>query len=106
MIECGENFRFALKAREPIRIAGHRGREHLDGDRPLQIAVGRAIHLAHPAGTDGGEDLIGSKSGPWAERHTKRSIGPRESFRGEVETGVYVWKLQFALRSETTPEVL
>src|SRR5829696_9246503 len=33
-------------------------------------------------------------------------IGPRESFRGQMETGVSTCKLQFPFRPETTPEVL
>jgi hypothetical protein len=32
--------------------------------RPLQVAVGRAIDLAHAAGADGGEDLIGPRREP------------------------------------------
>ena len=32
MVERREHFGFALKAREPIRIAGHRGGQHLDRD--------------------------------------------------------------------------
>ena len=62
VVEGREHFGFALKAREAIRIAGHRGGQHLDRDRPLQIAVGRAIDLAHSAGADGGEDFIGTET--------------------------------------------
>ena len=53
MIQRREHFGFALEPRQPIRVAGHRGRQHLDRDRPLQVAVGRAIHLAHAARADG-----------------------------------------------------
>ena len=63
MIERGEHVRFALKARQPVRIADDRGGEHLDGDRPFQIAVGRAIHLAHPAGANLGGDLVRTETG-------------------------------------------
>src|SRR5712691_10929745 len=48
MVQRGEHFGFALKAREAIRIVGDRCRQHLDGDRASQIAVSRAIHLAIP----------------------------------------------------------
>ena len=41
MIERGEDFRLALEAREPIGIAGDRGRQDLDRDLPLQLGVGR-----------------------------------------------------------------
>jgi hypothetical protein len=45
MVEGREDFGFALKASEAIRIAGHRGGQHLDRHRPLQIRVGHAIDL-------------------------------------------------------------
>ena len=62
MIERGEHFGFALKAREAIGVAGDRRRQHLDRDRPFQIAVGRAIDLAHAAGADGGDDFVGAEA--------------------------------------------
>ena len=49
MVERREHFGFALKTREPIRIASHGRGQHLDSHRPLQIAVGRAIGFAHAA---------------------------------------------------------
>jgi hypothetical protein len=66
MIEHGEHFGFALKRGEAICLEGHRGREHLDRHRPLQIAVGRAIHLAHAACAEGSHDLV------WAELRSGR----------------------------------
>ena len=69
MIERGEDFGFALKAREPIRIAGHHGGQNLDRDRSFQIAVGRPIHLAHAARTDGGSDFVGAEARARSEGH-------------------------------------
>jgi len=63
MIERGEQLGLALKSDDAIRIARHLGGQHLARDRPLQVAVGRATHLTHAAGTDGGEDLIGTDAG-------------------------------------------
>ena len=40
------------------RIAGDRGRQHLDRDGAAQPGIARAIHLAHPAGADAVEDLV------------------------------------------------
>ena len=48
MVEGREHLGFPLKARQAIRIASHRGGQHLDRHRPLQVAVGRAIDLAIP----------------------------------------------------------
>ena len=63
MVEGREHFGFALKARQAIRIAGHRGGQHLDRHRPLQIAVGRAIDLAHAAGADLRGDFVDAEAG-------------------------------------------
>ena len=63
MVEGREDFGFALKAREAIGIAGHRGGQHLDRDRPLQIRVGRAIDLAHAAGADLRGDFVDAEAG-------------------------------------------
>ena len=48
----------ALDQRQAIRVAGYRGRQHLDRHLASQIRVGRPIHLAHAAGADGGDDLV------------------------------------------------
>ena len=48
MIQRGEDFRFALKSREPIGISRERGRQDLDRDLTLQLGIGRPIHLPIP----------------------------------------------------------
>ncbi len=70
MVEGREHFGFALKARQAIRIAGHRGGQHLDRHRPLQIAVGRAIDLAHAAGADLRGDFVDAEAGAGSEGQT------------------------------------
>ena len=49
MVERGENFGFALEARQAITIRGERRGEHLDRHLTLQRRVGRAVDLAHAA---------------------------------------------------------
>ncbi len=49
MIERGEDLRFAMKAREPIRVAGERIRQDLQRDVATELGVAGAIHLAHSA---------------------------------------------------------
>jgi hypothetical protein len=50
---CGwfsrEHFRLAPETRQPFGITGDGRRQHLQRDLPLQVGVGRAIHLAHAA---------------------------------------------------------
>src|SRR5690349_15646282 len=76
MIEGGEDFRLALKTRQAIRIAGQGGGQHLDRDRSLEIAVGRAIDLAHATGADGGNDFVRADTRPGSQRQVAGLYGP------------------------------
>jgi len=46
MIQCGQNFRFALKAADACRLAGKLFRQDLDGDIAFELGVGRPIDLS------------------------------------------------------------
>ena len=61
MIQRGQDLGFALEAREAIRVAGDRRRQHLDGDRPFQVAVGGSIDLTHTPRTDLRGDFVGAE---------------------------------------------
>ena len=63
MRERGHGQRFALEPRQPIGIGGKRLGQHLDGDVALQLGIARAVHVAHPAGTDVRCDLVGTDEG-------------------------------------------
>ena len=52
MIECGEDFGFALEAREAFGIGGYGRGKHLEGNGPFQVRVGGLLDLAHPAHAD------------------------------------------------------
>ena len=67
MIQRGEHFRFALKAREPIGVAASDGGQHLDRDLAFQLGVGRAIHLAHAAGADLRGDFVDAEASAGSE---------------------------------------
>jgi len=69
VIERGKHLRFAREPRKAIRIAGQRRRQNLDGDIAAKFRITRAIHLSHPAGAEGGEDLIRPESSAGSERH-------------------------------------
>ena len=62
MIERGKQLGFTLKPRQPFRIVRERIGQDLDRDVALQPRITRAIHLAHPARADGGQDLVGANS--------------------------------------------
>src|SRR5206468_11928444 len=69
MIQRRERFRLTLKTRQTVRIISAVLGKNLDRDIALQPRVARAIHLAHPAGADGGDDLIGSEAGTGTQGH-------------------------------------
>jgi hypothetical protein len=58
MIQCGQNFRFALKAADACRLAGKLFRQDLDGDIAFELGVGRPIDLSHAARAQVAGDLI------------------------------------------------
>ena len=88
MVQRGEHFGFALKARQPLESAATSVGKHLERDVALQVRVGRAVHLAHPAHTDEGGHSVRSDSSPRRKGHRiedsivrtvelQRSIGGR-----------------------------
>ena len=70
----GEHFRFALKARDSLRVGNEKLRQDFDGDFPIELRVAGAIHLTHPAGAEGGEDLERPKPGAGGEGQQVRWI--------------------------------
>ena len=76
MIERGEDVGFALEARHALGIQREGIGQDLESHVATQSGVGGAIHLAHAAGANGGEDLI----------------RPEASAQGEGQTGC-VWSI-------------
>jgi hypothetical protein len=58
VIERCQCLRFAFEARHVLRIVGQRRGQYFDGDVAIQLAVARAIYLAHAARTDRCDDFI------------------------------------------------
>jgi hypothetical protein len=58
VVERGERLRLALEAREPVGIASHLRREHLERHVAPELRVGGAIHFAHAARANRRGDLI------------------------------------------------
>ena len=60
MIEGGNGTRLAFEAKQQVRIARHACWQDFDGDLAPQLRVPRAIHLAHAAGAERGDDFVGT----------------------------------------------
>ncbi len=52
-------------------------RQHLDGDRALELGVAGFVHLAHAASPEGGDDLIRAEAGAGRKGQTVGSIAVR-----------------------------
>ena len=61
VVEGRDRARFLLEACEAVGVAGHRRGQHLKGHLTPEPRVGGAIDLAHPAGANGGGDLVVSE---------------------------------------------
>ena len=68
MIQRREHLRFAPKPREPIGVDAEGLGKDLQRDVAPELRVPRAIHLAHPAGAQGREDVVRPESRPRHER--------------------------------------
>ena len=62
VVEGGQDLRLPLEAGEPVGVGGEGRGEELQRDVAPEPRVGRAPHLAHAPGAEGGEDLVGSQS--------------------------------------------
>src|SRR4029078_9371951 len=58
MVQRCEDLRLPLEAGEAIRIVGEGIGEDFQRDVAIQLCVAGAIHLAHAARTEGGEDFV------------------------------------------------
>ena len=63
--------RFPLESPQTLPVAVHLGRQDLDGDFAPEARVARGVHLAHAAGADERDDLVGPKPCAWRQCHRK-----------------------------------
>ena len=68
MIEGGERLRFALEAREPVGVVREGLGQNLDRDLTIQLRVARAVHLAHAAFADAGDNFVDTETGTGGKR--------------------------------------
>jgi hypothetical protein len=80
-------FGLTLEPGQPVRVSNNRSRQHLDGDRPLQVGVGGLVDLAHATHADLGDNFIRAKEGTrsqgqfvWIMRAERRCGADRCSY--------------------------
>jgi len=60
MVQLGDGLRFSLEALFPLGALGEMLGQNFDRDRPLEADVGGLVDLAHAAGSNGSDDLVGA----------------------------------------------
>ena len=58
-----------LEARDPLLVLGEPFGQHLDRHFALELGVARPVHLAHAAGAERRDDLVGAESSAGFELH-------------------------------------
>jgi hypothetical protein len=71
-----DRLRLALEPRAPLLVLGELARQHLDRHAPIEPRVFGAPHLAHAAGTDRSDELVGSKTRTDANRGSFHRLKP------------------------------
>ena len=78
MIQRGEDFRFALKARQAVGVGCQRRWEDLDGDLTLQLRVRRPIDFPHPTHAELRGDFVDAEAGAGREGQAIRGLYGRD----------------------------
>jgi hypothetical protein len=60
MIQRRERLGLTLEPRETVGVVRKRFGQHFDRDLAIEARILRAIDLTHPAGADGGQNLVRS----------------------------------------------
>ena len=80
--------RLLLEAAQAIGVGGKGRRQNFDGDVAAQARVPRTPDLAHPAGADRREDLVGTEPGAGGNDHLGRAmIRLKDRVSGPSATG-------------------
>jgi hypothetical protein len=78
--EGGDGLGLALEPPQGFGVGGDALGEDLERHDPVELAVSGAVHLAHAARAERGEDLVGTEAGSGCQRHPcigEGSIGAR-----------------------------
>ena len=68
MVQRGGRLRLRDEPLQPVAVLERLRRKHLDGDLPAEARIARAIHLAHSAGAEMPQDLVGPYAGAHEEK--------------------------------------
>ena len=76
VVQCGERLRLAIETNQPVRIAGKRVRQDLEGNIAAEPGIARSVDDAHAALAQLAEDLVVAE-GPADHRRRPMAISLR-----------------------------
>jgi hypothetical protein len=71
VVERRQQAGLALEAGQPLRVMSTAAAQDFDGDRAVEFDVAGAEDPAHAARSEGAEDLVRAKPGPWGQLHRR-----------------------------------
>jgi hypothetical protein len=75
MVQRRNGLGLTLEAQAQVGVLGEMLGQHLDGHGAVEAGVPRPVHLAHPPGPQGAEDLVGTQAGTRTQGHA--AVGSR-----------------------------
>ena len=69
MVQRSKDLGFALEALHTLFVSGKRFRQHFQRYITAKSLIPRAIHFAHPAGTEQRENVVGTQLHTWSKKH-------------------------------------
>ncbi len=87
MIQRREGLRFAGETCEPFGVVHEEIGQDFDRDVAIQLRVAGAIHLAHTAGAQGGEDLVRAEADAGGKGQT-HFVSPAVQLTTSVRGGI------------------
>ena len=77
VVQRGEELRFALEARDALRVGANGVRQRLDGDVAPELGVPGAVHLAHAPAPMAPMISYGPTRRPWASGTVAAILQPQ-----------------------------
>ena len=99
VVQGGCGFRFVDEPLLAFQVAYDLGTENLEGHRPIQTHIARAIHFPHPAHPDPRDELVCTETSAERERHWVCGVGDSRRSEG-LDSGCFEKRAGFVVRLE------
>src|SRR5206468_12840677 len=95
VVQASDRARLALEAHAALAALLRLRRQDFDGHGAIDARVDAAIHLAHAAAANEGDDLVRAQTSARRERHGRRAvIITQKDTKGTKDTKAPGWRLR------------